>query len=368
VLVILTVPNLWPGLTATGSAEAVWVSEQHCESIKPQRASGRAGFVSSENPGADGGMGSGTALTMQTRMCRLVGRGHSAGGGSMHKMARISENTGISRSWVPAPQRHYGGPQRATVKDHTQRWPGALAAHDRAGRSAVPDDPGSPTTLGGRVLEPALQAEMGACFGYDFSKVRVHADPSSYAAASAYRAHAYTHGTDIFFGEGSYQPHSADGRRLVAHELAHIVQQSSVSGSTAQTAHMTTPGDATELEAERAASAVMAYRSPEVTTRLSSGPLVQRQAAAPAAAAPAKAPASMSIANVSGPTPADCGSFSWKVNFKLPTASLAGGHFVQELKITRNATDCKGAAMAGCKLAHHYWEAWHVKAGGTQDS
>lgn len=62
-------------------------------------------------------------------------------------------------------------------------------------------------------------------FGYDFSGVRVHSDARSASAARAIRARAYTVGNDIGFGAGEYAPGSSGGRALLAHELAHVVQQ-----------------------------------------------------------------------------------------------------------------------------------------------
>jgi Domain of unknown function (DUF4157) len=284
----------------------------------------------------------------------------------MHDMARIPTRTVASRAQVPtAPRdRHRGVPQRATIADIYRKLLGGSAEPDRAGRSAVQDDLEFPSTLAGRRLEPALQAEMGARFAHDFSQVRVHDDPGTHAAASAHGARAYTRGTDIFFGEGNYQPHGADGRRLLAHELAHVIQQSSVSSSTAAPGRITASNDATETEAERAAGAVTHNRTPEVAARLGGGPVVQRQGKGGGAG---KAPASMSIANVTGPTAADCGGFSWQVNFNLPSASPAGGYFVQDVKVTRSPTDCAGTATAACKLSHHFWESWRVKPGATQD-
>jgi hypothetical protein len=90
-------------------------------------------------------------------------------------------------------------------------------------------------------------------------------------------------------------------------------------------------------------------------------------APAPAGAAPAAAPATMSIANVDGPNTENCGKFDWSVNFTLPTASPAGGWFIQELSIRRRATDCAGTAIPRWDMTHHYWEAWRVRAGATQD-
>jgi peptidoglycan hydrolase-like protein with peptidoglycan-binding domain len=62
-------------------------------------------------------------------------------------------------------------------------------------------------------------------FGSDFSRVRVHTGDRADHAARALNAHAYTMRNDIVFAEGRYSPNTADGRRLLAHELTHTVQQ-----------------------------------------------------------------------------------------------------------------------------------------------
>src|SRR5207247_1230296 len=62
--------------------------------------------------------------------------------------------------------------------------------------------------------------------GYDFSRVRVHTDARAAEAARAVRAHASTQGEHIVFAGGRYAPRTAEGLRLVGHELAHVVQQS----------------------------------------------------------------------------------------------------------------------------------------------
>ena len=76
----------------------------------------------------------------------------------------------------------------------------------------------------GRPLEPALRQDMEQRFGHDFSRVRLHADPLAAESARAVDALAYTVGDHIVFGQGRYSPGSAEGRRLLAHELAHVTQ------------------------------------------------------------------------------------------------------------------------------------------------
>jgi hypothetical protein len=78
---------------------------------------------------------------------------------------------------------------------------------------------------GGRRLNPDEDASMGAWFGHDFSRVRVHSGEDAAAAADRLHARAYTVGSDVAFGRGEYVPGSLEGRRLLAHELIHVVQQ-----------------------------------------------------------------------------------------------------------------------------------------------
>ncbi|MCX6629082.1 MAG: DUF4157 domain-containing protein [Candidatus Solibacter sp.] len=72
----------------------------------------------------------------------------------------------------------------------------------------------------------AMSSFMEAQFGHDFSRVRVHTDGPAAESARAVDALAYTAGCDVVFESGRYEPGTADGRRLLAHELTHVVQQS----------------------------------------------------------------------------------------------------------------------------------------------
>ncbi len=83
------------------------------------------------------------------------------------------------------------------------------------------DVPKSP----GRPLEPDVRRFFEARMGYDFSSVRVHADAGSAKSAASIGANAYTFGTRISFAANRYDPRTHAGRLLIAHELAHVVQQ-----------------------------------------------------------------------------------------------------------------------------------------------
>jgi len=78
----------------------------------------------------------------------------------------------------------------------------------------------------GQPLEPSLRQEMEQSFGHDFAKVRVHTDAEAGQSARDLDAQAYTVGQSIVFGAGRFAPGTPAGRRLIAHELTHVVQQS----------------------------------------------------------------------------------------------------------------------------------------------
>ena len=78
----------------------------------------------------------------------------------------------------------------------------------------------------GRPLDKATRDFFEPRFGYDFSRVRVHTGGQAAASAKALQAQAYTVGQDLVFANSQYSPHSTEGRKLLSHELAHIVQQS----------------------------------------------------------------------------------------------------------------------------------------------
>lgn len=80
----------------------------------------------------------------------------------------------------------------------------------------------------GTPMEPAIRTDMEGRFGHDFSRVRIHADTAAAASARMLGARAYTSGYDIVFGAGHYAPRTSPGRRLLAHELTHVLQQTAM--------------------------------------------------------------------------------------------------------------------------------------------
>lgn len=77
----------------------------------------------------------------------------------------------------------------------------------------------------GSPLPADIQTEMTSAFGADFHEVRIHTGARAAQMNDKIRANAFTHGADIYFNSGKYNPASAPGKHLLAHELTHVVQQ-----------------------------------------------------------------------------------------------------------------------------------------------
>src|SRR5262249_3339076 len=77
----------------------------------------------------------------------------------------------------------------------------------------------------GEKLEEATRRRLERRFGHDFADVRIHADARAASSAQALDAFAFTVGRHIVFDAGRYAPHTTAGRALLAHELAHVIQQ-----------------------------------------------------------------------------------------------------------------------------------------------
>jgi hypothetical protein len=78
---------------------------------------------------------------------------------------------------------------------------------------------------GGSPLQPGLGQFMETRFGVDFSRVRIHDDSNAAVLSRSLQARAFTYGDDIYFGQGEYQPETHEGKRVLAHELTHVIQQ-----------------------------------------------------------------------------------------------------------------------------------------------
>ncbi|HEY6352710.1 MAG TPA: DUF4157 domain-containing protein [Candidatus Angelobacter sp.] len=141
-----------------------------------------------------------------------------------HEADRVANH--VMRAGIPAaPCGCAGGGEMCEECQQKQKGTVARKSLDTE-KPAVPDgaldqvlrSPGQP-------LDAATRASFEPHFGRDFSDVRVHTDSGAAESARAIQAHAYTFGANVVFAAGKYNSHSSDGRQLLAHELAHVVQQ-----------------------------------------------------------------------------------------------------------------------------------------------
>ena len=126
----------------------------------------------------------------------------------------------------------------------------------------------------GRPLDQRAAAEMEAVFGADFRRVRVHADEQADQLSRSLGAAAFTIGEDIFFRARQYNPGSSEGTRLLAHELAHVIQQ----GAGTRGAPLSAADDPAERAADRVADDVVRGGRAEPAAVVAPVPLIQRRA------------------------------------------------------------------------------------------
>ena len=145
----------------------------------------------------------------------------------------------------------------------------------RPAKSNVPASVSQVLNEEGSPLDADLRAAYQSGFGHDFSKVRIHSGPLAARSAAEVDARAYTVGDHIVFGNGQLAPSTAAGRHLLAHELAHTVQQTP--SAPAELA-VTDSLDAREQSANQAAGQVLAGQRGVANGLHSGPPALMRQA------------------------------------------------------------------------------------------
>jgi Domain of unknown function (DUF4157) len=163
--------------------------------------------------------------------------------GLLQRTRSFAQHTSGEEGCTSSSKKHEGTLQRAAV--------------NAASTSGVPPIVHDVLNSPGRPLDAAAQAFMEPRFGHDFSGVRVHTDARAAESARSVNALAYTVGRDIVFGPDQYTPETTAGKRLLAHELTHVVQQSGTSFSTGTVMKVGTPGDPYEREADIHASSIV---------------------------------------------------------------------------------------------------------------
>ena len=154
----------------------------------------------------------------------------------------------------------------ATADSFAQRIR-ATAMHELAGRRTADGKDARATLVAklghvdpltgertGKPLPAAVRGELESRLGVSLGDVRVHDDDAAASEARRLDAQAFTQGQNVFFGEGKLDPDTAAGKRLIAHEVAHVAQQSGAPSTLAPS--LSAPGSAVEREADRVADAV----------------------------------------------------------------------------------------------------------------
>jgi Domain of unknown function (DUF4157) len=179
-------------------------------------------------------------------------RGHPLGAADVLRLQRLAGNSGVS----------------ALLADR----------EEDDGPSPVKEVVGS----GGDALDAATRQDMEARLGHDFGDVRVHTDAPATESAKSVNAHAYTVGNHVVFQREQYAPGTDDGRKMLAHELTHVIQQRSgpVDGTPAPGGiRVSDPGDRFEREAAGRAEQVFAEPAPVAAPAVAQAAAVQRQEA-----------------------------------------------------------------------------------------
>ena len=141
--------------------------------------------------------------------------------GDAHERQADEVASRVMRTGAPAVQRCACGGGCPACR----RSSAGAGVPEAATSSAVPAVVHDAVQSPGQALEPGARRFMESRMGQDLGHVRVHTDDRAARSARALNAEAYTVGRDIVFGAGRYDPHSAGGRHLLAHELAHVQQQ-----------------------------------------------------------------------------------------------------------------------------------------------
>jgi hypothetical protein len=153
--------------------------------------------------------------------------------------------------------------------------PQAGAQREAAHAAAVPHVISAP----GHRLDPLVEQRLGAAYGFDFRRVRLHTDLEAARSARDLGAAAYTIGRHVVFAQGRYAPGTRAGNHLLAHELSHVTQQRGSPEPGRSTPPVGDLEDTAEHEAERAAGTFAA--DPSSAARRSSLPAAGRPGGAP---------------------------------------------------------------------------------------
>jgi hypothetical protein len=205
----------------------------------------------------------------------------------------------------------------------------------------------------GQPLDATTKGFMESRFAHDFSKVRVHTDPIAARSALSVNALAYALGQNIVFGAGQYAPETVSGRRLLAHELAHTIQQSSFASPAATDTGIAPHNHPTERAADVAAEAAL-HGQPHSLPRLNA-PMLARQAIAEGDEVVTEPPAEVTVGAPWPQQPYVCGPFAREIlNPAIQRSFEWLGRAIRQLSDYVNATPPDGDDHTRTALLYHF--------------
>lgn len=198
-------------------------------------------------------MGGGSPTAPPDRFAGALGQMQSASGqaGMMRQLQRSYGNSYVGN----VIQRKADGNGSCTDCEKKEK---EIQRKGEGDVGAVPD--GFEATMqrsgAGQPLDDGTRSFMESRFGQDFGDVKVHTDSAAAEASQQIQAQAFTTGRDIYFGRGYYQPKASEGKKLLAHELTHTIQQKASSNIQTKL-EISSPNDRWEQEADHVANQVV---------------------------------------------------------------------------------------------------------------
>lgn len=213
----------------------------------------------------------------------------------------------------------------------------------------------------GQALDARTRAYFEPRFGQDFSRVRVHADDKAHEAAAAVSARAYTLGRDIVFARGAYQPATHPGRLLLAHELAHVVQQSGLRSSGViqrqqpPTTQATPPAQVTQQIYNQAMTSMAAKSgvNASLVTILKKGQVGQKVAGVHSAMTALTVQRPAPKGSKAGPTTVPAVTVNFDLEISANAAALPAGAFAAFVNDPANQTAFVGKVATGMTITRH---------------
>ena len=290
---------------------------------------------------------------------------------SVEHWVRTGEVTGVPQD---APRL---AAARTAAEQGQAAAPSAVQLKARHGTGRASQDPhGVLSALGpGRPLDRRVRGPMERSYGRSFAGVRLHTDATASRLSREQDAKAFTVGQHVAFAAGEYKPGTVVGDVLLAHELAHVVQQQEAGDLAAAPESRSSSYAALEADADRSAAGAVAslwgqagrgqdsngHRAP----RLASGLRLSR-----CKNSPAPRPV-LRKRTVRGPSTTDCGGSVWGVQWYLDNPGSTNGFIVQHVPEVYDVKDCSDnpidiKAHTGGNLDPSwgpFWEAWEVRNG-----